>query len=113
MLVLTPEAMRGVLEFVVGQDAGAGAGLRISPGPHSAVERTWDYSVVHEPFEGDLVIEDGPARVSSSIPMRRRSSSTACWTLTSTSRPSRHASSFAYATRAERQNSARRLRVLP
>ena len=34
-----------------------------SPGPHSAVDRTWDYSVVHEPFEGDVVIEDGRARV--------------------------------------------------
>lgn len=63
MLALTPEAMRAVPEFVVGQDAGTAAGLRISPGPHSAVDRTWDYSVVHEPFEGDLVIEDGPARV--------------------------------------------------
>jgi Fe-S cluster assembly iron-binding protein IscA len=63
MLVLTSEAVRAVVEFVVGQDAGAAAGLRISPGPHSAVDRTWDYSVVHEPFEGDLVIEDGSARV--------------------------------------------------
>ena len=63
MLVLTPEARRAVLEFVVGRDAGTAAGLRISLGPHSAVDRTWDYSVVHEPFEGDLVIEDGPARV--------------------------------------------------
>jgi Fe-S cluster assembly iron-binding protein IscA len=63
MLVLTPEAIRAVLELVVGRDAGTAAGLRISPGPHSAVDRTWDYSVVHEPFEGDLVIEDGPARV--------------------------------------------------
>jgi len=63
MLVLTPEAVGAVVEFVVGQDAGAAAGLRISPGPRSAVERTWDYSVVHEPFEGDFVIEDGRARV--------------------------------------------------
>jgi Fe-S cluster assembly iron-binding protein IscA len=63
MLVLTPEAVGAVVEFVVGQDAGSAAGLRISPGPHSAVDRTWDYSVVHEPFEGDLVIEDGRARV--------------------------------------------------
>jgi iron-sulfur cluster assembly protein len=63
MLVLTPEAVRAVLDFVVRQDAGTAAGLRISPGPHSAVDRTWDYSVVHEPFEGDLVIEDGGARV--------------------------------------------------
>ena len=63
MLVLTPEAVGAVVEFVVGQDAGATAGLRISPGPHSAVDRTWDYSVVHEPFEGDVVIEDGRARV--------------------------------------------------
>jgi iron-sulfur cluster assembly protein len=63
MLVLTPEAIRAVLEFVVAQDAGTDAGLRISPGPHSAVDRTWDYSVVHEPVEGDLVIEDGGARV--------------------------------------------------
>jgi iron-sulfur cluster assembly protein len=63
MLELTPEAVRAVVEFVVGQDAGTAAGLRISPGPHSAVDRTWNYSVVHEPFEGDLVVEDGPARV--------------------------------------------------
>ena len=63
MLVLTPEAVGAVVEFVVGQDAGAAAGLRISPGPHSAVDRTWDYAVVHEPFEGDVVIEDGRARV--------------------------------------------------
>jgi iron-sulfur cluster assembly protein len=63
MLVLTPEATRAVRDFVVGQDAGAAAGLRISPGPPSAADRTWDYSVVHGPFEGDLVIEDGHARV--------------------------------------------------
>jgi len=63
MLVLTPEAVGAVVEFVVGQDAGTAAGLRISPGPHSAVDRTWNYSVVHEPFEGDVVIEDGRARV--------------------------------------------------
>src|SRR6476660_4261408 len=63
MLVLTPEAVGAVAEFVVGQDAGVAAGLRISAGPRSAVDRTWDYSVVHEPFEGDVVIEDGRARV--------------------------------------------------
>jgi Fe-S cluster assembly iron-binding protein IscA len=63
MLVLTPEAVGAVPEFVVSQDADSAAGLRISPGPHSAVERTWDYSVVHEPFEGDFVIEDGRAGV--------------------------------------------------
>jgi iron-sulfur cluster assembly protein len=63
MLVLTPEAVSAVVEFVVGQDAGAAAGLRISPGPHSAVDRTWNYAVVHEPFAGDVVIEDGRARV--------------------------------------------------
>jgi iron-sulfur cluster assembly protein len=63
MRVLTPEAIRAVVEFVVGQDAGPAAGLRISPGPHSAVDRTWNYSVEHEPFEGDVVIEEGPARV--------------------------------------------------
>jgi iron-sulfur cluster assembly protein len=63
MLTLTPEAVRAVVEFVVGQDAGAAAGLRISQGPHSAADRTWDYAVEHEPFEGDLVLEDGPARV--------------------------------------------------
>ena len=63
MLVLTPEAVGAVVDFVVGQDAGAPAGLRISPGPHSAVDRTWDYSVVHEPFEGDVVIEGGRALV--------------------------------------------------
>jgi iron-sulfur cluster assembly protein len=63
MLELTPEAVRAVVEFVVREDAGIAAGLRISPGPHSAVDRTWDYSVVHEPFEGDPVVEDSGARV--------------------------------------------------
>jgi Fe-S cluster assembly iron-binding protein IscA len=63
MLALTPEAVRAVVEFVVAQDAGAIAGLRISHGPHSAADRTWNYSVEHEPFEGDLVIEDDRARV--------------------------------------------------
>jgi iron-sulfur cluster assembly protein len=63
MLALTPEATRAVRDYVVGQDAGAGAGLRISPGPPSTADRTWNYAVEHEPFEGDLVIEDGPARV--------------------------------------------------
>jgi iron-sulfur cluster insertion protein len=63
MLALTAEAVRAVVEFVVAQDAGPAAGLRISPGPHSAVDRTWDYTVEHEPSGGDLVIEDGPARV--------------------------------------------------
>ena len=63
MLALTPEAVRAVLEFVVGQDAGAAAGLRISAGPPSTADRTWNYAVVHEPEAGDLVIEDGPARV--------------------------------------------------
>jgi Fe-S cluster assembly iron-binding protein IscA len=63
MLELTPEAVSAVLEFVVGQDAGPVAGLRISPGPHSAVAQTWNYAVVHEASEGDLVIEHGPARV--------------------------------------------------
>ena len=32
-------------------------------GPYSAVDQAWDYSVEHEPSEGDLVIDDGPARV--------------------------------------------------
>ena len=63
MLELTPEAARAVADFVVGHDAGTAAGLRISPGPHSAVDRTWAYSVEHEPSEGDVVIEDGRARV--------------------------------------------------
>jgi hypothetical protein len=31
MLVLTPEAVGAVVEFVAGQDAGTAAGLRISP----------------------------------------------------------------------------------
>ena len=63
MLALTPEAIRAVVEYVVGQDGGAAAGLRISPGPPSAADRTWNYAVAHEPSEGDVVIEDGPARV--------------------------------------------------
>lgn len=63
MLALTPEAVRAVVGFVVAQDAGPTAGLRISSGPHSAVDQTWDYSVEDEPSEGDLVIDDGPARV--------------------------------------------------
>ena len=63
MLALTPAAVRAVFEFVVGQDSGADAGLRISAGPPSAADRTWNYAVVHEPVAGDVVIEDGPARV--------------------------------------------------
>jgi Fe-S cluster assembly iron-binding protein IscA len=63
MLALTPGAVRAVLEFVVGRDSGADAGLRISAGPPSAAERTWNYAVVHEPVTGDVVIEGGPARV--------------------------------------------------
>jgi Fe-S cluster assembly iron-binding protein IscA len=63
MLELTPEAVRAVVEFVVTHDAGEAAGLRISPGPPTTSEPTWNYSVEHKPYEGDLVIEDGPARV--------------------------------------------------
>jgi iron-sulfur cluster assembly protein len=63
MLALTPKAVRAVVEFVVAQDAAPAAGLRISPGPHSAADRTWNYTVEHEPFQGDLVIEEGAARV--------------------------------------------------
>jgi iron-sulfur cluster assembly protein len=63
MLALTPEAVRAVLRFVIAQDASPTAGLRISGGPYSAVDRTWNYSVEHEPLEGDFVIEDGSARV--------------------------------------------------
>src|SRR5262249_61659110 len=64
MLELTPEAIRAVADYVVGHDAGATAGLRISPGPHSRVDRTWAYSVEHEPSECDLLIEHGSACVS-------------------------------------------------
>jgi|SRR5262245_9175245 len=63
MLELTHEAVSAVLEFVVDRDAARAAGLRISPGPQSAVAKTWNYAVVHEASEGDLVIGDGPARV--------------------------------------------------
>jgi Fe-S cluster assembly iron-binding protein IscA len=63
MLALTPEAGRAVLEFVVGQDPAPDAGLRISAGPPSAAERTWNYAVDHEPVAGDVVVEYGPARV--------------------------------------------------
>jgi iron-sulfur cluster assembly protein len=63
MLTLTPEAERVVFDVVVREDAGPDAGLRISPGPPSAAEGTWNYAVVHGPWEGDLVIEDGNARV--------------------------------------------------
>jgi iron-sulfur cluster assembly protein len=63
MLALTPEAIPGVFDFVGARDAAAGAGLRISAGPPSAAEPTWNYAVVPEPSDGDLVIEDGPARV--------------------------------------------------
>lgn len=45
----------------------AGAKRRGRPedrtGAASAADRTWDYAVAREPFEGDLVIEAGPARV--------------------------------------------------
>jgi Fe-S cluster assembly iron-binding protein IscA len=63
MLELTPDAVRAVFDVVVAQDAGPTAGLRISPGPHSAADQSWDISVEPAPFEGDVVIEDGPARV--------------------------------------------------
>jgi iron-sulfur cluster assembly protein len=63
MLTLTSEAVRAVVDLVVAQDPAAGAGLRVSAGPPSAFEQTWNYVVVREPREGDVVIEDGPARV--------------------------------------------------
>ena len=63
MLTLTPEAARAVFDVVVAQEPAAGAGLRISPGPRSAFEETWDYLVVKEPQDGDLVVADGLARV--------------------------------------------------
>jgi iron-sulfur cluster assembly protein len=63
VLILTPEAVRAVVDVVVTQEPSGAAGLRIAPGPRSAADRTWDYAVAREPFEGDLVIEAGPARV--------------------------------------------------
>jgi iron-sulfur cluster assembly protein len=63
VLELTPEAVRAVVDVVVPQDAGGTAGLRISPGPPTTAEATWNYAVEHAPFEGDLVVEDGAARV--------------------------------------------------
>jgi iron-sulfur cluster assembly protein len=63
MLTLTSEAVRAVLDLVVAQDPAAGAGLRISAGPPSAFEQAWNYAVVREPREGDVVIENGAARV--------------------------------------------------
>ena len=63
MLTLTPTAARAVVDVVVAQNTGRDAGLRISAGPPSTAERTWDYAVVSAPWEGDVVVEDGPARV--------------------------------------------------
>ena len=63
MLTLTPEAVRAVVDVVVTQEPSDSAGLRIAPGPPSAADRTWAYAVAPEPSDGDLVIEDGPARV--------------------------------------------------
>jgi iron-sulfur cluster assembly protein len=63
VLTLTPEAVRAVVDVVVSQEPGSTAGLRIAPGPASAADRTWDYAVARQPFDGDLVIEAGPARV--------------------------------------------------
>jgi len=63
MLTLTTEATRAVVDVVVAHDPGPGAGLRISPGPPSAFEETWDYAVVREPQEEDLVIDEGAARI--------------------------------------------------
>ena len=63
MLTLTPEAIRAVVDVVVAQESRPRAGLRISPGPHSAFEPTWDYAVEREPREDDVVIEEGPAQV--------------------------------------------------
>jgi iron-sulfur cluster assembly protein len=63
VLTLTPEAVRAVVDVVVTQEPSGAAGLRIAPGPPSAAERTWDYAVAREPFDGDLLVEAGPARV--------------------------------------------------
>ena len=62
MLTLTPEAVSADVDLVVGEAAGPAAGLRISPGPPSAADRTWNYAVVHEPLEGDAVVE-APRRI--------------------------------------------------
>ena len=63
MLTLTPEATRAVLDLVVARDPSAAAGLRISPGPPSTFEPTWDYAVEREPRPGDVVVEAGRTRV--------------------------------------------------
>jgi Fe-S cluster assembly iron-binding protein IscA len=63
VLTLTPEAVRAVVDVVAAQDSAPGAGLRISAGPPSTFEPTWDYAVQREPFDGDVVVEEGPARV--------------------------------------------------
>jgi Fe-S cluster assembly iron-binding protein IscA len=63
VLRLTPEASRAVLDLVVARDLSAGAGLRISPGPRSTFEPTWDYAVEPAPRPGDLIVEAGRTRV--------------------------------------------------
>jgi iron-sulfur cluster assembly protein len=63
MLTLTPEAVRAVVDVVAAQDASPDAGLRIASGPPTTFEQTWDYAVQPQPFDGDVVVEDGPARV--------------------------------------------------
>jgi Fe-S cluster assembly iron-binding protein IscA len=63
VLTLTPDAARAVVDVVLARQLGPDAGLRISPGPPSTAERTWNYAVEAKPWEGDVVVTDGPARV--------------------------------------------------
>jgi iron-sulfur cluster assembly protein len=63
VLTLTPEAVSAVIDVVVARDLGPTSGLRISAGPASAVDGSWNYAVVPERSAGDVVVEDGAARV--------------------------------------------------
>lgn len=63
MLTLTPEATRAVLDLVVAREPSSAAGLRISPGPRSTFESTWNYIVEPEPRPGDVVVEADRTRV--------------------------------------------------
>jgi iron-sulfur cluster assembly protein len=63
VLTLTPEATRAALDLVAARDPSSEAGLRISPGPRSTFEPTWNYVVEPEPRPGDIVVEAGSTRV--------------------------------------------------
>jgi Fe-S cluster assembly iron-binding protein IscA len=63
VLALTPAAVQAVVDVVVRENPHEGAGLRIAPGPRSAGDQTYTFAVEAEPLPGDVVVEEGPARI--------------------------------------------------